>query len=104
MGRPVFSAAAHWDKRSSMKARHLRHAAAMAAFLSLGGGCFGCFAWLAHGIARKSVRERAMEATGAPAPPLITLPGARLDPGAAPAPAAPTVPAPAAAPARASPR
>jgi len=46
----------------------------MATLLAMGGGCLGCYAWMARGIARKSVRERAVEATGAKPPPLITVP------------------------------
>ena len=58
-----------------MKARHLRHALAMFVLASVGGGCLGCYAWMAHGVARQSLRDHAAEHAGATPPPLITLPG-----------------------------
>jgi len=63
-----------------MKARHLRHALAMFALASVGGGCLGCYAWMAHGVARQSVQDHAAEHTGAAPPPLITMPASSAAP------------------------
>jgi hypothetical protein len=75
-----------------MKPRHLRHAVAMFVLASVGGGCFGCYAWLAHGIAHRSVRERAVENTGAAPPPLITVPSSSSSSSPSSPPSSPSSP------------